>query len=408
MTLQGTDVEKLANAMSQAYPNKHDLEMMVTYRLDQFLDAIAGGETTTYIIFNLIKWADRNGKIRDLLSAISEDIPHNLGLQKVINNLLITVDWINLLNDSYLTLFNTLIDQVKLHGFDSTKSKKIIEVFQSISRCLQNEDPLNQVLETSRDRFRNIDPSMEKYFQNFCQSREIREEIGCEINIVLLVMNQSEAEELDSEIVFCDYNTELRENFHTLKQTLLNNGVINWVNHYQSTSERWQPFNQDIPQQNITQLIEEVINNVHPEPIIVYKFIDIRELNQYNQDSFKLLQQLRHEGCIIIMDVISMHHPEMQHLFKSTALDAFPNTLVLMVAPIYSVFDRVTSIKGVIEQRIDIEFYRRLVLKDSKCMKIGDKNIFRNWLIGKVPDLLSVSQTGTVSYKPWGHFGEGG
>jgi hypothetical protein len=341
-----------------------------------------------------------------------EERRHNLPLQNLINDLLITVDWINLLNDSYLTLFNTLIDQVKLHGFDSTKSKKIIEVFKSISRCLQNEDPLNQVLETSRDRFRNIDPSMEKYFQNFCQSREIMEEIGCEINIVLLVMNQSEAEELDSEIVFYDYNTELRINFQTLKQTLVNNGVIHWVNHYQSTSEQWQPFNEDIPPQNITQLIEEVIEevikNVHPQPRIVSKFIDIRELNQYNQDSFKLLQQLRHEGCIIIMDVISMHHPEMQHLFKSTALDAFPNTLVLMVAPIYSVFDIVTSIKGVIEQRIDIEFYRRLVLKDSKCMKIGDKTIFRNWLIGKVPDLLSVSQTGTVSYKPWGHFGEGG
>ena len=221
-------------------------------------------------------------------------------------------------------------------------------------------------------------------------------------------MNQSEAEKLDSENVFSDYNTELRRNFQILKQTLANNGVIDWVNHYQSTSEQWQPFNQDIPQKNITQLIEEVIEYIRPRPKIVSKFIDIRELNQYNHSSFKLLQQLRHEGCIIIMDVISMQHPEMQHLFKSTALDAFPNTLVLMVAPIYSVFDIVTSIKGVIEQRIDIEFYRRLELNDSKCMKISDKTIFRNWLIGKVPDLLSVSETKNVSDKPWGHFGKGG
>jgi hypothetical protein len=404
MKLQGTDVEKLANAMLEAYPDRTDLEMMVKYKLDQSLDEIAGGETTRYIIFNLIKWADSNGRIRDLLNATSEYRPHNSDLKEAINNLLITVGWINLLNDSSLSLLHPLIKELR-NEFDLTTSQKIISTFESIT-SLEN---ISEVLEKFRYEFNNIDPSIEgKYLQNFCQSKEITEEIGCEINIVLLVMNQSEAEKLDSENVFSDYNTELRRNFQILKQTLANNGVIDWVNHYQSTSEQWQPFNQDIPQKNITQLIEEVIEYIRPRPKIVSKFIDIRELNQYNHSSFKLLQQLRHEGCIIIMDVISMQHPEMQHLFKSTALDAFPNTLVLMVAPIYSVFDIVTSIKGVIEQRIDIEFYRRLELNDSKCMKISDKTIFRNWLIGKVPDLLSVSETKNVSDKPWGHFGKGG
>jgi hypothetical protein len=404
MKLQGTDVEKLTNAMLQAYPDKSDLEIMVKYKLDQSLYEIAEGQTTRYIIFSLIKWADSNGRIRDLLSAISEDRPQNSDLQEVIKNLLINVDWINLLNDSSLNLLHPLIKELR-NKFDLTTSQKIISTFESIT-SLSN---ISEVLEKLRYEFDNIDPSIDKkYFQNFCQSKEITEEIGCEINIVLLVMNQSEAKELDSENVFSDYNTELRENFRKLKQTLANNGVIHWVNHYQSTSEQWQPFNQDIPQKNITQLIEEVIENVQSQPRIVSKFIDIRELNQDNQSSFKLLQQLRREGCIIIMDVISIQHPEMQHLFKSTALDAFPNTLVLMVAPIYSVFDIVKSIKGVIEQRIDIEFYRRLELNDSKCMKISDKTIFRNWLIGKVPGLLSVSETKNVSDKPWGHFGKGG
>ena len=404
MKLQGTDVEKLTNAMLQAYPDKSDLEIMVKYKLDQSLYEIAEGQTTKYIIFSLIKWADSNGRIRDLLSAASEYKPQNTGLKEAINNLLITIDWINLLNDSSLSLFHPLIKELR-NKFDLTTSQRIISTFESITSLLN----ISEVLEKLRYEFNNIDPSIEgKYFQNFCQSKEITEEIGCEINIVLLVMNQSEAEELDSENVFSDYNTELRENFRKLRQTLANNGVINWVNHYQSTSEQWQPFNQDVPQRNITQLIEEVIENVQSQPKIVSKFIDIRELNQYNHDSFKLLKQLRDKGCIIIMDVISMQHPEMQHLFKSTALDAFPNTLVLMVAPIYSVFDIAKSIKGVIEQRIDIEFYRRLELNDSKCMKISDKTIFRNWLIGKVPDLLSVSETKNVSDKPWGHFGKGG
>jgi len=217
-----------------------------------------------------------------------------------------------------------------------------------------------------------------------------------EINIVLLVMNHSEAEELYSESVFLDYNSDLRENFHILRLTLESNGVIDWVNHYQSTSEEWQPFNQD---KNITQLINEVIENVESESIIVSRFINISDLNRNNHDSFRLLKKLRDKGCIIIMDVISMQHPKIQHLFKSTALDASYNTLLLMVAPIYSAFDVVTSITGVIKQRIDLEFYRRLRLSDSKCMKTADNHIFRNWLIEK----LSSDKD-----KPWSYYGRGG
>jgi hypothetical protein len=229
-----------------------------------------------------------------------------------------------------------------------------------------------------------------------------------EINIVLLVMNHSEAKELDSETVFLDYNSDLRENFRRLRLTLKNNEVINWVNHYQSTSEEWQPFNQD---KNITQLINEVIEKVESESIIVSRFINISDLNGNNHDSFRLLKKLRDKGCIIIMDVISMQHPKMQRLFKSTALDASSNTLLLMVAPIHSAFDVVRSITGVIKQRIDIEFHRRLLWNDSKWMKAADNDIFRNWLIGKVPSLLLVPETENVKenvFRPWDNYGKGG
>ena len=391
--IPGKDLEKLRDTMLQAYPEKSDLEMTVKHKLDKSLDEIAVGENLKTITYNLIKWANKTGKIQKLLEAISEDRPDNLPLQNLIRSFSITVDWINLLNNDHLTRFRPLIEELRKlsypnipNRFNSSQSQQIIQIFQSTSRSLTSGDSLRKVFRTSRDSFITIDPSMEQYLQF----------LGYEINIVLLVMNHSEAEELCSEIVFSDYNIELRENFQQLKQTLADNGVIDWVDHYQSTSEEWQPFNED---KNITQLIDEVIEDVNSRSIIVSRFIDIRELNQDNDNSFRLLKKLRDKGCIVIMDVISMQHPEMQRLFKSTALDASSNTLLLMVAPIHSAFDVVTSITGIIEQRIDLEFYRRSQLSDSKCIETAREDRFRAWLIEK----LSSDKD-----KPWSYYGRGG
>ena len=262
-------------------------------------------------------------------------------------------------------------------------------------------------LEEYRDDFKVIDSNIEVLITKFCQESEaIKKEIGYEIPIVLLVMNQTEAKELNSEEAFCDYHHGLCDNFHHLKDKLTQNGITNWVEHYQATPEQWQPFNQTDFNKNIKQLIEETFTEVQYQQKIVPKFIDIRKLNQDNKENFKLLKDLRNQGCIVIMDAISMQHPEIQRLFRSTALDAFLNTLVVMVAPVYSVFDIVKKIEGVIEQRIDIDFYRRLELNDSKCFKAGDKTGLQNWLIDKVPSLLTPLEKENISKKPWHNYGQ--
>lgn len=73
MPLSGKDLEKLQNAMLQAYPNKSDLEQLVRFKLNKNLDAIAWGEKTQDIIFNLIKWAESTGNWENLLNAVSQD-----------------------------------------------------------------------------------------------------------------------------------------------------------------------------------------------------------------------------------------------------------------------------------------------------------------------------------------------
>jgi len=89
MKLSGADCEKLVKSMLQVYPNKSDLEQMVRFKLDQSLDAIARGKTTTEIIYSLINdWAEPQGKLQDLLNAVLKDRPDNNELQKTVKELL--------------------------------------------------------------------------------------------------------------------------------------------------------------------------------------------------------------------------------------------------------------------------------------------------------------------------------
>ncbi|MBV6624652.1 MAG: hypothetical protein KI793_17235 [Rivularia sp. (in: Bacteria)] len=54
---------------------------MVSFKLDENLDAIAMGENHSDIVFKLIKWAESEGKVKQLLTAARSSKPGNLELQ---------------------------------------------------------------------------------------------------------------------------------------------------------------------------------------------------------------------------------------------------------------------------------------------------------------------------------------
>ena len=82
MRLKGSERERLGEAIISAYPSKPDLEMMVSYQLDKNLDAIAGGNNLTQVVFNLIKWAESRGKLENLIEAASKENPGNRDLRE--------------------------------------------------------------------------------------------------------------------------------------------------------------------------------------------------------------------------------------------------------------------------------------------------------------------------------------
>ena len=56
------------------------LRQMVRFQLDEHLDAIAGGGNLAQVVFNLIAWAERTGRIAELIAKAQAYNPGNARL----------------------------------------------------------------------------------------------------------------------------------------------------------------------------------------------------------------------------------------------------------------------------------------------------------------------------------------
>lgn len=82
MDLTGPQFEQVKQALLAAY-TKASLRDTVRGRLNVELDKVAGGENDTAIFSNLVRWAERESRIPDLIDAAVADNPTNEELQKL-------------------------------------------------------------------------------------------------------------------------------------------------------------------------------------------------------------------------------------------------------------------------------------------------------------------------------------
>jgi len=68
--LKGEHRQKLCTAILDAFPNSGKLEQVIDFGLDQNLDAIATGGDYSEVIYKLLKWAESEGKLQQLMDAL--------------------------------------------------------------------------------------------------------------------------------------------------------------------------------------------------------------------------------------------------------------------------------------------------------------------------------------------------
>lgn len=81
--LSGQEKEKLTKAILDAYRDKGSLKMMLSFKLDKNLDEIAGEDNLQLVVFNLIEWAESQGKLKKLIEGACESNSGNKNLQGI-------------------------------------------------------------------------------------------------------------------------------------------------------------------------------------------------------------------------------------------------------------------------------------------------------------------------------------
>src|SRR5262249_54966432 len=138
--------------------------------------------------------------------------------------------------------------------------------------------------------------------------------------------------------------------------------------------------------QLVTQVLDELNKDVGYQPPLAPEFQDIRTLHQNRH----LLRRLRRDGCVAILDSISLRHPVLQRAFQQSVLDAYPTTSIVTIAPVEPAVAAARKLTVVLKlQFAELEFSkRRLDYEDGRaCEELSDAQRFEEWLLYRVPKL---------------------
>ena len=185
---------------------------------------------------------------------------------------------------------------------------------------------------------------------------------GVPVPIVLVVMTRQQASQLEDGSAF-PAPDELSALYTRIRQNVLVNPT--WVERYGPSRESWQPLGMAT---SLDQLVRTELQQLGtiPRPLVP-EFIDILQLT--DAEARKQLVALRREGCVVIMDVISMCHPVLFDAYRRSLLDAYPRSFLVKITPGLEFKDELTFR---IRQRVDCEFsYRYENDYDEFCKLIS-------------------------------------
>ena len=81
MSLSGKQLQDICSALIDVYQSLDDLRIMVRFELDEKLEAIASGDNLRVVVFNLTTWAERTGRVNDLIEGARRHNSGNAALQ---------------------------------------------------------------------------------------------------------------------------------------------------------------------------------------------------------------------------------------------------------------------------------------------------------------------------------------
>jgi hypothetical protein len=234
-------------------------------------------------------------------------------------------------------------------------------------RYVQEFEPVSEVLQENNHIFKQL-------LSDFRET--LPSDPATPIHIVLVVMSRAEAVEMTQ--------------FEPLQTLLQARG--NWTERYQEQPEDWHPFGAEGSASSIKQVVTKALGEVAvPGLSLVPVFEDIRTLSRPEQRH--LLKKLRREGCVVVIDSISLYHPFLQRAFEQSALETYPQTSVVTISPTRNFAEFVREMTFVFKFKLqDMEFIKRAQEEDEyTCDEIleDDDLRFQRWLRNRVKSMYS-------------------
>jgi hypothetical protein len=200
------------------------------------------------------------------------------------------------------------------------------------------------------------------------------------VPIVLLVMTSDEAAALASGEAHRGMPGPVRTEFRRFRRMLDGADVTDWVSRYHEKAEDWQPFGPGEP--TIKVLVEQALEVVREdaERPLVPDFVDLQQA----LDDRERLRELRHQGCVIVVDAVSLRHPDFQVMLQKSHLDAYQRNAVVTIAPMAGAFDAAKNLLLVLRltlAELEIEKRRSDPWEDYHvCHRTAERNDLQRWL----------------------------
>ncbi len=179
------------------------------------------------------------------------------------------------------------------------------------------------------------------------------------VPVVLVVMSRKEAASLSAGAAMKDQLPSAGEEFEQVRQ-VLQASAPDWLDRYGERPQDWRPFGTTQADQTVESLVNSVVAEMNAgskyDPPLAPIILDIAGLMENWSD----VRALRQNGCVLLVDSISMLHPAVHENFQRCGLDLFPKVSVVRIEPKSVAWETARTLKLVFRVELNnLEFVRR-------------------------------------------------
>jgi TIR domain-containing protein len=206
---------------------------------------------------------------------------------------------------------------------------------------------------------------------------------GEALPIVLVTMTRSQAEELANGSALNGAPADVAAQWNELKATLR----AQWTAHYGDRVEDWKPYG-DVP---IGKAVRDELSQISTASQRLYaKFFDVGSLNR--EEWRRQLRDLRYNGCVVVMDIVSIFHPKVHDAYLQSMLCAQQRAMLVQISSFGS-FPALGEVTVTFRKRLDLEFWARLKMdKDRNCRRFLDEVDFSRFLSNELTEVLPAEK----------------